>query len=276
MWAQALVKESLDFDKAALSLEKKGCFVRLDQNVLPTKLRFPVIGKDEIKYMRKVKNIVRRGRVTSIAANDGAKLRIEFDQPEAEPWIVPKDHVFVHCTCPGPFNGLKDCLLFPSEDQLNLASLFAPPVPISMSCLAMLENALQNGTLNAAFGRQLLKESGIPLGDDYKGIDADELMDHDVLKILITQYNVGGDPKEQLRPLILVSLFIALLNEDIMVGYKWLKCNRLSVFSIPAFKSRVYETLLEMQAKYQEFGFSTEEAKMVAILADKLEVLKGK
>lgn len=82
VWGEALLQKNLDGNKAALYLEQKGIFTRLDKNVVPTKFRFPVIGADELSYLRKVTNIVRRGRVTSIASTHDDQISVSFGTNE--------------------------------------------------------------------------------------------------------------------------------------------------------------------------------------------------
>ena len=45
------------------------------------------------------------------------------------------------------------------------------------------------------------------------------------------------------QPFINLAIFIAMLDKDPMVGYNWLKSNRLSVFSIPGFKGHIVEDM---------------------------------
>ena len=269
-WAQALVEKNLDFDKAALLLEKQGAFVRLDKTITPTRFRFPVVGKDELGYLQKVKNIVRRGRVTAIVhENVTEDIRVEFG-PKQEPWNISTDHIFVHCTSPGPFNGNAATELFVSDKVMNLFFLFAPPVPISMSCLAMLESARRKGTLDLEFGRKIILESGA------YDVDGDSLKENDILRLLVTGYNVASDAQGQIKPLKLLALFLALMNKDPLVSYNWIEGNRLSFFSIPGFKGHAYEDMYHLANKYHDLEYSENDAKVFSILAEKLKPLEGK
>ncbi len=54
------------------------------------------------------------------------------------------------------FSGNDIDELFLSHQEMVIFLLFALPVSISMSCLAMLEAARRNGRLDLQFGRQLL------------------------------------------------------------------------------------------------------------------------
>lgn len=273
-WGEALLEADLDMNKAALLLEKEGVFDRVDKTVLPTKLRFPVVSKDEIAMLRKISNVIRRGRVTSINKAEAGQICVEFDKREAEPLLLSDDHIFVHCTSPGPFNGNDQCCPFPSPDVLQLWFLYAPPVPISMSCIAALEARRSLGTLDLDFGRKL--------ANALKGTDNVEYSENEVLQTLITGYrltagdDVGADTRAQIEPLKLLGLFFALLDKDPMVGLQWMQQNRLSFFSIPGFKGASYENLLKIVEKKSVLGLSDDEVSMLITLSNKLKALEGK
>jgi hypothetical protein len=275
-YPRALISSDGDKDKACLHLEEKGCFFRLDKNVQPTQFRFPVIGHDELKLLRKIKSVVRRGRVASIAIDEASRDTVVKFGPDQEPLALPpsNEYSFIHCTSPGPFNGNKIDELFPSDEEMRLFLLFAPPVSVSMSCLAKLESARRNGTLDLNVGRKLLIESGIV--DESNPAQGSELTENDVLRHLVHGYSLSGDSSRQLDPIKLLAVFLVLLDKDPMVGYKWLAQNRLSFFSVPGFKCGIYEDLLEIAAKKKTFGISDSEAKLLLLMSAKLEPLKGK
>lgn len=272
-YPQALLKCGGDKEKACNYLEKKGVFSRLDSNVQPTRFRFPVIGKDELHWMRKVKHTVRRGRVSSISFDKNKDIIMNFgSQHDSERLSASEgEYIFVHCTSPGPFNGNEITELFVSERQMNLSSLFAPPVPISMSCLAKLESARRKHTLDIDFGRELVAECGLVGLDDLNNVSENEILNH-----LVTGYRFGSEGAGQLDSIKALAIFLCLLNVDPMDGYKWLSGNRLSFFSIPGFCCRVFENLQMMINKREEIGFSEEEARGFALMATKLEPLEGK
>jgi len=287
-YPQALLDNDGDAVAACLQLERDGTLVRLDSDVLPTRFRFPVVGADELELMRKVKNVVRgRGRVTSIRqAVDGGEtteVRVNFGT-DREPWILScKDdddeveHVFVHCTSPGPFNGKKPDATFESDHVLNLFLLYAPPVSISMSCLAMLEASRRNGALDLEYGRELLTKSGL-LSENDGVTETSLLTENDVLRHLIKPMMLSHDNKydriaDELVPFATVAAFFALLRPD--VALKWMKTNRLSFFAVPKYKGRVYENARELSRRYRTFGYTASEGKLFKLLADRLESLEG-
>ena len=271
IYPRALLDANCDKDKACLALEATGDFVRLDKNIVPTRFRFPVVGKDEVKIMRKIQDIIRRGRVESISKAKNGDIVVSFGNKEDD-WVLSaataesKEHIFVHCTSPGPFNGNSAFDLFESDHKMALELLFAPPVSISMSCLAKLESARKLGTLDVDFGRQLLKNDVASVNEVLcllvKGLALSEVAEVDLLS--------------ELRSNINLAIFIALLDKDPMVGYNWLKSNRLSVFSIPGFKGHVVEDMNSIVAKGKELGSPADQLEMIQQVADKLEPLRGK
>lgn len=78
-YVAALLSANGDHEKACVDLEEKGVFVRLDKNITPTKFRFPIIGKDELKLLRSVpvpvSQIIRKGRVNYIKLDSDIPLR---------------------------------------------------------------------------------------------------------------------------------------------------------------------------------------------------------
>jgi len=254
-------------------MEAEGQFVRLDADVLPTRFRFPVVGAEEIALMRKIDHKIRRGRVSSIRLdNNNGDIRVAFSKEDQDDWVLSKSnekaHIFVHCTSPGPFNGKDNALLFPSEQEMTLNLLFAPPISISMSCLAMLETARQRGTLDVAFGRKILENNNVSPNEILQ-----ELIQSMVLASSEDKESIFLD---DMRSTITQAMFVALLDEDSMVGYRWLQSNRLSMLSIPNFKGRFVEDLESIIDKGKDLGSDSKKLKMIQKVAEKLESLRGK
>ena len=270
-WGETLLEKNLDADAAALDLEQKDAFVRVDPAVLPTKFRFPLIGDDELKYLRQVKNVVRRGRVSGITTIGNARIRVEFG--ENDPLELSSEHRFVHCTSPGPFNGNKHDSPFTTEKEIRLCFLYAPPVPISMSCIAALESRRRAGKLDIDFGRSLIGPS--------KGA---KLSENDVLRAMIPGFGLPSTAghvthsasKAQIDPMKNLAGFLAIFDKDVNIGHRWLQKNRLSFFSIPGFKGKVFENVQKMVEKRKVLGLSNEEVNVLSGLARKLKPLVGK
>ena len=267
-FAKALLKNDNDKDKACLALEAKGQFVRLDPEVLPTRFRFPVVGNDEIEVMRNVRNKIRRGRISSIRKDGGGVITVAFEK--GNDLVLAnsegKEHIFVHCTSPGPFNDKTsdEDEVFRSEQEIALDYLYAPPVSISMSSIAKLESARQNGTLDIEFGRKLLKNN--------------TASPNDVLRFLIKgdlRPNSEKSFLDEMRALITQAIFISILDKDPMVGYKWLKTNRLSLFSIPGAKVGAVKSLELIVEKGKNLGSAPGQLEMLQKVAGKLEPLRG-
>ena len=287
-WPKALLKHNQDKNKASLDLEAKGGFVRLDKSIQPTKFRFPVIGKDELALLRKVpkENVLRRGRVSSITTDKSTSNVFIGFADGRDPWKmsapIDDDLVFLHCACPGPFNGNVVDELFISDKELDLYLLFAPPVSISMSTLAYLEASRHKGELDMSFGRKLLLSIDGKLSEGHP--DTDQYSENDVLRRLVRAFQLDSKDHNDksltagsIRSLVTLAVFLALAGEDPLIGYEWLKRNRLSFFSIPDFKGEVYETMnLILENNDEATGFSEGEVHMISLLRDKLEPLAGK
>ena len=50
-------------------LEKNRVNLRLDPNVEPTRNRYATVGEAEIPKLRKIKNVIRKGRISEITAD---------------------------------------------------------------------------------------------------------------------------------------------------------------------------------------------------------------
>ena len=268
IYLRALLDADNDKDKACLALEAKGQLLRLEQGVLPTRFPFPVIGKNEVKLMRMIEKKIRRGRISTIGVDGGGDIMVTFEKGQGD-WVLSrkggKEHTFVHCTSPGPFHGRRsDGFLFNSEREMGLDLLFDPPISISMSCLAKLEVARRQETLDVSFGRKLLKN--------------DSASPNEILSQLIKGmvFKPENTFLEAQLSIINQALFIALLDRDPMVGYNWLKSNRLSAFSIPGNKVHLVEDMHTIVSKGSILGSPSDQIEISQNVAEKLKPLHGK
>lgn len=278
---EALLENDGDEHKARLSLEEKGVFVRMDKNIDPTVFKFPVIGKDELRLMRNVKNLIRRGRVISIKKENKNNSIVVGFGADQEPLIIssPADDngsvIFLHCTSPGPFNKNlkkdpnKPLKLFFSKNEIRLNLLFYPPVTISMSCLGYLEAARVKETIDVKFGKKLLQQQ---MEEEE---ELSSLSEHVLSEVFFGLNLELRNLESQFQPIFNLALIIALANVDPLVSLDWIKKNRLSMLSIPGAKSHVYEDLCEMHKKSSILKFSQKSIRMIEILKDKLKVLEG-
>jgi len=272
-YSKALLAADGDLERACTDLEARGIIVRMDKDITPTRFRFPVIGKDELTYMRKVKNIIRRGRVTSITSDDDGAIKVNFGN-DHEPWVLPpsdQKRVFIHCTCPGPFNPDREWNneTFVSDSEMRLLALYVPPISISLSVLAKVESARRRGTLDIDFGIKLLRAKSLLQNGDSK-----IPTDNDILRQLIIGTKLNGEDSDHLVSLPNLALFLALVDTDPMVGYNWMKSNRLSFFSIPGFKSGIVNSMGRLAKDGKKLGLAESDIIMCELLQEKLLPLK--
>lgn len=258
-------------------------FSRLDPNITPTKLRYPVVGPIKLRILRSIKNVIRKGRVSAIrisnsSENDTKKeIDVHFDGSVDDPretFFPAEDYVFVHCTSPGPFNNIDVNEIFVSENQIDLYALFAPPITISMSTLGYLEAARRKGKLDLNLGEKLIMAIN---GDEFQQEveNKEQFSVHDILKAVVLPFDLNGN-KRKLCSIINTAVFFAIADIDPFVPFNWMKNNRLSLFSIPGSKSRIYENLDDMISKGSALGFSEEYVEVFRLLQNKLEPLKGR
>jgi hypothetical protein len=154
---------------------------------------------------------------------------------------------------------------------LNL--LTAPPISSSMSTIAKIEAARRMGTLDLEFaGRlfQVWKESPESSARD------DGLAENNLLRWAIAPCKLSdNDGRQKVKPVITLAMILAIVDEEPMAVMNWMKANRLSFFSIPGFKGRIYENLILLQEKGKAVGFSDADIKVVEMLAKKLKPLAG-
>eukprot|EP00592_Proboscia_alata_P020186 CAMPEP_0194411622 /NCGR_PEP_ID=MMETSP0176-20130528/9838_1 /TAXON_ID=216777 /ORGANISM="Proboscia alata, Strain PI-D3" /LENGTH=540 /DNA_ID=CAMNT_0039213731 /DNA_START=51 /DNA_END=1673 /DNA_ORIENTATION=- len=274
----ALIDNEGDYPKSVLELEKQGLFVRLDPTIAPTKFRFPIIGPEELTKMRLVTNRIRRGRVTGISHSSG-KAVMEFG--EQEHWTSPvsnDDTVFIHCTSPGPFNGkTHGSHMFGSDREMNLLLLFAPPISASMSCLAYIEAARKNGTLDIDFC-QKLSDACEPSGSRGRDCGTNSLLQalFKVMPLDDSWNDVTTLSMVSYQSILNVAIFLAVANRDPLVGLQWMKGNRLSLLSVPGSKCKLYETMSVMAIiGISKLGLPKDLIGMIELLRDRLKPLEG-
>jgi len=268
MFPRYLAKFDNDIDQAAQALEKKGWLVRLDKNFLPTKFRFPVLHKDELKLLQNIKTVIRRGRATAIRKNSDSNIMVEFGSEQSQ-WeaFSPIDKcVFVHATSPGPFNGLyPGSTIYNSAKKMTLKLLFAPPISFSMSALAKIEAGRRKGTLDLDFARRLALAS-----EEDKQEDNKEFTENDLLNLLIRAWKGSS-----FQPMINLAIIFAILDQDPMFGINWAKQNRLSFLSIPNFKCETCNDLRMLRSKGQSLGIPENDIRMLELLSERLKPLEG-
>ena len=116
-------------DQVFEHLERVGVLLRVDPEVWPTVFRGPTISEREIHQLRRITDVVRRGRV----------LRVEPDRIVLEQGEVPTTpgRVHVHCAAPG----LPDAPPVPvfAADRITVQYLSRLNMPLSSAVIARVE-----------------------------------------------------------------------------------------------------------------------------------------
>eukprot|EP00584_Thalassiosira_punctigera_P023943 CAMPEP_0172555484 /NCGR_PEP_ID=MMETSP1067-20121228/58442_1 /TAXON_ID=265564 ORGANISM="Thalassiosira punctigera, Strain Tpunct2005C2" /NCGR_SAMPLE_ID=MMETSP1067 /ASSEMBLY_ACC=CAM_ASM_000444 /LENGTH=531 /DNA_ID=CAMNT_0013344007 /DNA_START=157 /DNA_END=1752 /DNA_ORIENTATION=+ len=117
------------FQRGFLQWEKQGRIYRFDEDILPTKFKDATLSKGELELIKKVKRVVRNGRVKSI--DDDGTLRFSDGTTVSLPWssaAVP-DTLFVHCSA-GAFNYSKQTKKPPpvfSRCRISIQDVYGTP-----------------------------------------------------------------------------------------------------------------------------------------------------
>jgi len=295
-----LLKYDNDTQKAALEGEEQGSIVRLDQDIMPTVFKFPLVSNEELKLYRKVTTMIRRGRATAIrrrrSSNANAtvpskeddRVVVEFGNGDNAPWeaFAPIDKcVFVHATSPGPFvNGMTALQpdhqaqetslgIFNSEKKMTLNLLFEPPISISMSCLAKIEAHRNKGLLDLECLKRLMLAR--EKGEGTPARDRDHYTENEMLDAILQPYELLAA-----RPMLNLAVMLSICDKDPLVSMKWMKQNRLAFLgSIPGFKCMVYKEIQKLITKGimdgKKVGLTEQDMRMLEPLKDQLQPLEG-
>ncbi len=114
-------------------LGEQGHYLRIDPDVEPEMFHFAVISESEVEQLRRIKNVIRNGRVQKIEPG-----RLHFDGSSVD---VPKDSLFIDCTARAvPFSVSEGRQKPLFEDGLiTLQPLHVPLVTFSAALTAFLE-----------------------------------------------------------------------------------------------------------------------------------------
>jgi len=249
---RAVLKNEGDLEKALDEEEKSGRLLRLDPKVRPTQIRFPVVGEDELATMRKVlEGLVKRGRVSAIELEEGKQIRVIFNDG-GEPWCHQDlDHVFVHCTSPGPYSNAEGYPCFPRDDLLNMGMLFAPPLPLHASMLAKLEMSRVRGRLNLQAGRELMEALGKDAAD-LAALPPTAQGEAMLRELMIARSPSGAGLVKFGFSTMNEAAFYCLFEGGPAAAFAWVKANRLSFLGSPRNPfSSIFEEL-ELVQKYGE------------------------
>jgi len=273
-----LLKYDNDTQKAALEGEEQGSIVRLDQDIMPTVFKFPLVSNEELKLYRKVTTMIRRGRATAIRRSTNSKggVVVEFGSDHT-PWeaFAPIDRcIFVHATSPGPFFRSSETSIFNSEKKMTLRLVFEPPITMSMSCLAKVEANRRKGTLDLEYMKLLVvarEGEGKPLSDSNRDYTENEMLDS-----LIQPWDFFISA----RPMLNLATLLAICDKDPLVPMNWMKQNRLAMLgSIPGFKCMVHKGIQKFRSKgddgQKKVGLTAQDIRMLELLEVKIQPLEG-
>ncbi|QDZ19668.1 pyridine nucleotide-disulfide oxidoreductase [Chloropicon primus] len=256
-----------DFPRTCLAMEAQGLFLRFDETRMPTVLRHPIIDKKELALLRRV-NMVRRGRVSSIKLGVGKRSILLKFGSDYLPMTFRENTAFVNCCSPGPFNGHRASLnsedvdIFDSKSLITLYIIFTPPASLPSSAIAFLEAGLQKGTIDLEFGRDLLEDSS--------------LEPTEVLRRLFHPWPImSKNLKGVVNPILNMALFLALAHRDCREVLRWLRSSRLSLFSMPMYKSGLWDAVNMMLEKKGNLGLTDKEERILRKLVAKLEPLRA-
>ena len=95
-------KRAKTVDDVFLEIEKTGGIIRIDEQIIPTKWRCATVSPEEVIQLRKVKNIIRKGRVKRIKSgeiqlqNGTVSLRtMYFSLPKSMDSVTPSSYLMV-------------------------------------------------------------------------------------------------------------------------------------------------------------------------------------
>ena len=269
VWPKYLAVHSGDQVKAALELEKKGLFTRLDETILPSVFRYPVIQPHHLELLRNIKNIIRRGRATAIRRNEGS-VTVDFGSNHS-PWVSPsEDCVFVHATSPGLFNDKdKSEPLFASSGKIILDYIFAPPIGFMYSCMAKLEAARVQKRLDVDAMKSL---AAAYMGNDETSEVISTMSENDLLRILVKWVDLIDFV---CQATITEGIFFAILDKDPVVTIQWMKENRLSLLSNPFSKSEICDKVRTLLANGTSIGLTEGDIRMLKVVSEKIKPLEG-
>ena len=113
-------------------LEERGTMLRIDQSVMPTMFHFALISEGEVAMLRRIKNVLRRGRALGI--DEGA---IHFADGAHD---LGADTLFIDCTASAvPASVAGETRPFFEPGRITLQLIQVPFVPYSAALAAFIE-----------------------------------------------------------------------------------------------------------------------------------------
>ncbi|MHA6332768.1 NAD(P)-binding protein [Qipengyuania sp. CAU 1752] len=113
-------------------LGEGGYYLRIDETIAPEMFHFATISQGEIDILRRITNVVRKGRVTAIEPS-----RMHFGEETVD---VPPETLFIDCTASAvPFEARKNTGPQFRGDTIVLQPIFVPLVTLSAALTAFFE-----------------------------------------------------------------------------------------------------------------------------------------
>jgi hypothetical protein len=132
----ALLKAAKESDDGAELMRKlgdQGFYLRLDPEIEPEMFHYATISPGEVELLRRIRNVIRKGRVTAIEHGG-----MEFTNGERVE--VPSRTLFIDCTATAvPFGASKNLRPIFEGDRITLQPLHVPLVTFSAAMAAFLE-----------------------------------------------------------------------------------------------------------------------------------------
>ncbi len=126
------LSKAADGDEMFAILEQSGHVLRIDPNVTPQMYHFAVISEREIDLLRRITDVVRKGRVTALEPG-----KMHFGELQVE---VPDNALFIDCTASAvPFSARHNQGPQFRGDTIVLQPLHVPLVTFSAALTAFLE-----------------------------------------------------------------------------------------------------------------------------------------
>lgn len=153
---QEALSDATSISDFAYRMEKADIWMRLDPDIEPTLYHAATVSKAELALMRRVKNIIRLGRVKSITTQT---MHLEKGDVPVPSLVYKGDQpLFVDCTA----CGLTAPPVVPvfNEDRITIQMVRFPQFPFSAALIAYLEATMEDDAQKNSFCAPL------PLGDD--------------------------------------------------------------------------------------------------------------
>jgi len=122
--------EAKDLNEAFQKLEDCGQLVRIDKNVCPTRYKAATISSNEMEKLRKIKNIIRQGRIERIEQDS-----IKFKNGEK----VPTDANTLHIDCSAAGSAYPPAKKIWDGDTVCLQMVVFPQAAASGAIIAAME-----------------------------------------------------------------------------------------------------------------------------------------